>query len=309
MRGRSTCGHELARPRVPPAGTPPAGRRGRRAHGGCVDVLRPARAGPVGAPARAARPARRDGPAARVGGGPAAGPGTAPPSRLRRPGPAGVLHPRRRDRRPDAAVHAGGRAHTARHRQRARVPRPADGLDVRCSRRAQALDGHGRRRRPAADPPLAGWHRRRGAGVRPRRRGLLGRLHLADPACRRPGHRPERTGGLDPGRRRCRHARRRRLRVRRRDLAAGGHDAGACGAASRAAVQPGVPRPAPAHRHGVRHADEPGARDRAARRPARARADPGPGVGRRRHLRGDRRNRCHPHGRPRPGRLSRAGPR
>ena len=290
--------YEPADTRVSPAGRP-AARRWEWSHdGGWVHVLCPARAGPVGAPAGSARSAGHRGTAAGFGRRCAVDPCPAPPSRLHRQGPAGLHSAGRRDRRPGDAVHARDRAHPARHRQRAGVPRAADRFGARARRRAQALGGPGRSRRCAADPALDRRHRPRRPWLRPGRRGLLGHLHPADPARRRPGHRPQRAGHLHAG---CRHrgtACRRLLRAGQDDLAAACRHAGTGRAASRAAVQPGTPRPAAPHRQRLRHADEPGTRHRAAGRPAHPRADPKRRSRRRRPLRGRRRNRRHPHRRP-----------
>jgi len=135
------------------------------------------------------------------------------------------------------------------------------------------------------------WHRTRS-------RGLLGHLHPADPACRRPGHRPQRAGRLHPGGRHRGAACRRFPRTARGDLAAACRHAGAGRAASRPAVQPGIPRPATPHRQRLRHPDEPGTRLRPAGRPARPRAGPERGSRRWHPLRGHRRNRGYPHRRP-----------
>jgi hypothetical protein len=290
--------YETADARVLPAGRP-AARRGERGHdGGRIHVLCPARAGPVGAPAGSARPAGHRGTAAGLGRRSAADPGSAPPPRLHRQGPAGLHGAGRRDRWPDHAVHARDRAHPARHRQRAGVPRATDDFGARARRRAQALGGPGRNRRGAADPALDRRHRPRRPWLRTRSRGLLGHLHPADPARRRPGHRPQRAGRLHPGGRHRGAACRRFLRTARGDLAVACRHAGAGRAASRAAVQPGTPRPAASHRQRLRHPDEPGTRHRPAGRPARPWADPERGSRRRRPLRGHRRNRGHPHRRP-----------
>ena len=94
-----------------------------------------------------------------------------------------------------------------------------------------------------------------------------GRLHPAHPARRRPGRRPERAGRLHARGRGLRHAGR---AAGRRIVRAGPGDL-ACLliVLGLAALHPvltfslEIPLPAPAHREGLRHPDEPGTRDRA----------------------------------------------
>ena len=285
----------------PPAPQPPAGQPAARRQGGALMAVASmscvqlglalsvhlfGQLGPLGIGRTAAGLGRR----------PAADPGPAAPARLHRPGPAGL--------RALGVVTAGLMMFFM--LAIARIPLgTASALEFLGPLAVSLLRPGGGRKRWAVlaaagvvllTQPWHGGIDPAGLALRPRRRRLLGRLHPADPARRRPGHRPERAGRLDAG---GRHRRRCLLAAAVRswpgDLAAACRHAGrwprcipCCRSASSSS-------PCAAHREGLRHPDEPGTRDRAAGRPARTRAGPERGGSRGHPVRGHRRNRRHPH--------------
>lgn len=219
---------------------------------------------------------------------------------------AGRLHPchlrnlraaRDRDGPDHNAVHGGVGPHPHGHGQRAGVPRTARGGGGQWKRpRSLGVAGAGRRRRPGVDPTLAGRHRRRRRGLRAGCGGLLGGLHPADPARRRPGEWTSGSGGLDAGSRRSRHGDGRRGRAATDDSGHDPHRPRVGAAAADRAVHPRTAGAASPERRGVRHVDESGTRAGVADRISRPASGAQRGRDRRDRVRRGRRDRRRPPG-------------
>ena len=138
-----------------------------------------------------------------------------------------------------------------------------------------------------------------GRRVRPGGRVLLGGVHPADPARRRPGGRHQGAGGLDAGGRARRHAGGRAVGGRAADAGARAGRARARAAAAGGAVHAGAAGAAAADHVGVRDPDVARAGVRAGHRAGRARPGAEPARRRRRPVRRGRGRRRRTHRRAR----------